>query len=974
MDNQRWRQIDELFQAAVELNPEQRASFLEDACAGDHALRSEVESMLASDSDGWDFVEKPALEVAAALLVDEQPQFAAGDTIGHYRIINAIGRGGMGEVYLAQDERLGRKVALKLLPADVTGDQSRMRRFQQEARAASALNHPNIITIYDINELDGRCFIASEFIEGETLRHRLSHQRMTISEALDIAIQIASALYVAHEAGIVHRDIKPENIMLRRDGYVKVLDFGLAKLAGQHETTNEASAAERPDISSGLVMGTVKYMSPEQARGQQVDSRSDIFSFGVVLYEMVAGRAPFEGESASELIRAILKKEPPLLTNEPDEMQRIISKALCKKKEDRYQTIEDLLADLKELRENKAVSGAGAQVATRKANASAISTSEAVAVSTVSTIEYIVSGIKRHKNAAAFILASLALVGVSLVFSMNRLSSKPRAASREMKITRIPNMERAIHVAISPTGEYITYAEMSGPAKQSAEESLWVLTVAANERVQIVPPAKVEYEGLTYSRDGQDIFYVNDGILYKIPAGGGDATKVLSDVGGTISFAPDGAQLAFSRGLNAEETALMVANVDGTGERVIATRKRPEFLAPDGPAWSPDGRLIACWVGVIAKNGSRTVMGFDPSTGEEKRITDQTWDDVGSRAIWLSDGSGLIAAASQGTEMQIWEIPYPSGEAHRITSDLNYSYSQLGLTADGKNLVALQSAWRSAVWLLPNGDSSAAAPITSGEHQDYRHVAWTPDGRILYASNVGTNRDIWIMNGDGTNPKQLTANAGVNLQPQPSADGRFVLFSSNRANEAAFNIWRMDIDGSNAVQLTHGDGEGQPVCSPNGRWVVYSAGGPNTTPLQKTLWKVSIDGGEPVQLCDKPSSGADISPDGTLIACWYARDAAPPMKVAIIPFAGGSPVKIFDATMTAIHPVRFSPGGQAINYINARPFVSNIWSQPVSGGPPAQLTQFTSEIIGGFDWSRDGHLLCSRAHSVQDVILISDFR
>ena len=188
MDNQRWRQIDELFQAAVELNPEQRASFLEDACAGDHALRSEVESMLASDSDGWDFVEKPALEVAAALLVDEQPQFAAGDTIGHYRIINAIGRGGMGEVYLAQDERLGRKVALKLLPADVTGDQSRMRRFQQEARAASALNHPNIITIYDINELDGRCFIASEFIEGETLRHRLSHQRMTTSRALRLTI------------------------------------------------------------------------------------------------------------------------------------------------------------------------------------------------------------------------------------------------------------------------------------------------------------------------------------------------------------------------------------------------------------------------------------------------------------------------------------------------------------------------------------------------------------------------------------------------------------------------------------------------------------------------------------------------------------------------------------------------------------------------------------------------------------------
>jgi Tol biopolymer transport system component len=296
------------------------------------------------------------------------------------------------------------------------------------------------------------------------------------------------------------------------------------------------------------------------------------------------------------------------------------------------------------------------------------------------------------------------------------------------------------------------------------------------------------------------------------------------------------------------------------------------------------------------------------------------------------------------------------------------------LTSDGKNLVTIQFAPRSALWIVPNGNPIAAAPITSGEHDLYRHVSWTPDGKILYASNVGSSRDVWIMNGDGTNPKQLTANAGINLQPEPSADGRFIVFSSNRTNESAFNLWRMDIDGSNPVQLTYGRGEGQPVCSPDGRWVVYSRGGPNTGPQQKTLWKVSIDGGEPVQLCDKPSSGAGISPDGTLIACWYGQDAASPIKLALIPFSGGPPIKIFEVAGKSILPVRWTPDGQAINYENRRSFLSNIWSQSISGGPPNQLTQFTSEQIRGFDWSRDGRLVCSRLHTAQDIIIISDFR
>lgn len=600
-----------------------------------------------------------------------------------------------------------------------------------------------------------------------------------------------------------------------------------------------------------------------------------------------------------------------------------------------------------------------------------LATSETVAISTASTIEYVVSGIKRHKTVTALALVSLAVVVVGATIGLNRLRSRLPASSKRLRITRIPGTDKALSVAISPNGEYIAYAEMNSSGKPSTKLSLWVLQVATNTRVEVAPPADVEYGGLTYSPDGGDIFYVSKDVLYKIPAGGGEVTTVLKDLRAGISFATDGKHFAFVRSLNSDEMALMIANADGSGEHVLATRRKPVFLGE--PAWSPDGNLIACTSGVLAKNRHMSVTAFDVTTGEERRITDQNWDEFSGRMVWLPDGSGLIASVTDGTEQQVWQIPYPPGEAHKVTSDPNYNYGDFALTADGKSLVTIQSALRSAVWLLPNGDPSAAMPITSGEHHEYRHISWTPDDRIVFASNVENNRDIWIMNGDGTNPKQLTANAGVNLQPQASADGRFIVFSSNRANEGAFNLWRMDVDGNNPVQLTHGGGEGQPVCSPDGRWVVYSQGGPNTSPKQRTLWKVSIDGGEPVQLAKQPSSGAAISPDGTLIACWYQEDSASPLKIALIPFAGGLPVKILDATMTSFAPVHWRPDGQVINYIKAEPFVSNIWSQPVSGGPPQPLTQFTSEGMAGLDWSRDGRLVCSRSHTAQDVIVISNF-
>src|SRR2546425_1275825 len=353
MDPEQWQQIKILLHSALERAPVERPKFLDQACSGDPTLRSQLEALLASHERTNDFIEMPAFEVMADILADEQRESLVGRTIGRYQILEQLGAGGMGEVYLAEDKHLLRKVALKVLPAFFTRDRERVRRFQQEARAASALNHPNILTIYEIGQIDSHQFIATEFVEGETLRQRMIKSPMSMSELLGLATQIASALTAAHQTGIVHRDIKPENIMLREDGIVKVLDFGLAKLIAGQSSESEASTIfhTRP----GVIMGTPHYMSPEQARGLKVDARSDIWSLGVVLYEMVGGRLPFAGATISDVIATILHREPPSLllyrSDMPVELERIVEKALTKGPDERYQTAKDVSLDLKRLKQ-----------------------------------------------------------------------------------------------------------------------------------------------------------------------------------------------------------------------------------------------------------------------------------------------------------------------------------------------------------------------------------------------------------------------------------------------------------------------------------------------------------------------------------------------------------------------------------------------------------------------------------------------
>jgi eukaryotic-like serine/threonine-protein kinase len=459
MKPEHWQQLDQLFHAALERAPEERAAFLEEVCSGDESLRKQVEALLTAHEEAGSFIESPAMEVEARGVAADQGStgagMATGETVSHYRIISPLGSGGMGDVYLAQDTVLRRQVALKLLPEYFTRDRDRLRRFQQEARAASALNHPNIITIYEIGQVDDRHFIATEFIDGATLRQNFfgeerytSGRPLRLREVLDIAIQTADALAAAHEAGIVHRDIKPENIMLRRrDSYVKVLDFGLAKLA-EGAVDTEAPTRAQLKTSAGVVMGTVSYMSPEQARGEQVDARTDIWSLGVVLYEMVAGCGPFERSTPSEVMALILEREPaPLARYDrevPPELERIVSKALTKDREERYQTAKDVLIDLRRLRqqlevraeiertsqpekisEAKAVATPSEQTAA--AGAATVTTGDAAIARSTSSAAYFVEGIKLHKRGTLIILAVLVAASVVAYFAYSRYELRSRA-------------------------------------------------------------------------------------------------------------------------------------------------------------------------------------------------------------------------------------------------------------------------------------------------------------------------------------------------------------------------------------------------------------------------------------------------------------------------------------------------------------------------------------------------------------------
>ena len=913
----------------------------------------------------------------------------------------------MGEVYLARDTQLDRLVAIKLLPAEIARDQQRLHRFLQEARAAAALSHANIAHIYEIGEAEGAYFIAMEYVEGIPLDHKIGARSLPIGEALDVAIQITDALDEAHGKGITHRDIKSPNIMITPRGRVKVLDFGLAKItqsASTPEQISDSQLATRVKTSPGVIMGTVNYMSPEQASGKEVDARTDIWSVGVVLYEMVTGRVPFEGMTPSHIIVAILEKEPlPLATyvpNVPEALDWIVTETLTKDATERTQTARELMKRLQRLKQRvdaeaeveRSVSperlslrsDPGTQSGTKAPSSSAATpastgfqtagprTSEVAAIPTnLSSAEYVVTQIKGHKKVFVLVaaLALLIVSGIGLALYKFINARRTSIISLEAaKFTRLTTTGNATGAAISPDGKWLVHVQDDGEQK-----SLWLRqVVVANSNTQIVPPANVRFYGLAFSPDGNYVYYVigtsteATGTLYQVPVLGGTPRKLFTGIKSSLSFSPDGKQIAYFD-FYEEDDRLMIANADGSGQRLLAKRGGDEYFYQDDFAnvsWSPDGKTLAAPI-ASARESYMSIATVSVASGELKSLTPQRWLEV-RQVFWLDPHTVLATIQERnGEAFSIWQITFPAGVATKLTNDLN-SYPTISLTADAGSIAAVKRDVENNIWLMPAFDVSRATQITQGRNLVGR-PAFTPDGKLVCPIKEPVGGNLYLIDPATGNRKQLTADARDNVSPSVSSDGRYIVFISDRTGSP--HVWRIDIDGSNPKQLTQTAEDLDANISPDGRWVTY------TSCLNKcTVWKVGIDGGQPVQLTDRFSQASVFSPDGKQIACRYLDQPNGQYQLAILPSEGGAPIKTFPLA-NGVSNRRWSIDGRALIYGITQKDVTNLWAQPIDGSPPKQLTNFASEIIFGFDLSRDGkQVALQRGTASSDVVLISNFK
>lgn len=987
---ERWQHIEKTFHATLERSPVERATFLKNHCSGDEDLYDEVQSLLIAHEEDSSFLDAPAYEVAAEFLAESLGELLPGHQIGQYKVLSPLGSGGMGEVYLAHDDRLGRKVALKILPPDLAGDNQRVMRFAQEARAASALNHPNVCVIHEIGQTsDGRHFIAMEYIDGVTLRERIAQGLLPLGEALSVAEQIAAALAAAHAAGVVHRDIKPENIMVRKDGYVKVLDFGVAKLSdAQTELDEVATSAtiEQFKTEPGTQMGTVRYMAPEHLRERPVDERADIWSFGIVLHEMLTGVTPFESRTKNETIVSILRRKPRFAFSAavPIEYQRIVSSTLNKNRRARYQTVIALAEDLKRL--HRQIEGGtdlgpgapsrdqtGARPRFTRKNSQPGSRAGTTAhwstpLTYVSqTAEHLITGIRRHPAASVFVVF-MAFLAVFFVLNSGWFVKSPRTAAhfQTIKMTSLTNAGRSVATAISPDGKVFAHAEI-----KDGMQELLVTNIATESTSVVVPPRDFHYRGISFSRDANYLYLTigernQSGTLYQVALPAGTPTKIRPAVDSPITFSPAGDRLAFVRfDRSKAEYSLVIANVAGEEERTIAIRRNGDTLSVYGPAWSPDGRTIACGAGNWDNGYQMKLIGFDVADGHETPVGGKQWYLL-SQVVWLESSNELIATAKERwtTPYQLWRITYPDGESFRITSDTN-EYERVSVSQDGNTIVALQNRQLARMWIAPNGDAQRAQAISSNVGPTYG-MDWTGNSRIVFSAMTGNNLNISSVNADGSNRVQLTVNAGDNSMPAASNDGRFIVFTSNR--NGSFNIWRMNADDGNDVrQLTFSDGNFYPSCSPDGQWVAYYSQGRGVM----RIYRVPFAGGDPVLVTEHARMPA-VSPDNLSIA-YRNYPAGGPPEIAVMPFQGGSTTHHLPIPIMDWQRLQWTPDSRALTYIQPANDVSNIWSYDLASRAAKQLTNFTSDQVFAYAWSPDfKQLACFRGTEVRDVTMITN--
>ena len=992
MTPERWQQIRDLLHSAVQLDVAERPAFLDQHCSNDPALRQELDKLLAVEGElDSSFLESSAVEQLASHLSSSPSsnRLATGTTLGRYEILGLIGAGGMGEVYRARDTQLPRTVAIKVLPADLSSDPVRRQRFEREAHAISTLQHPNICTLHDVGSQEGTDFLVMEYLEGETLAACLQKRALSLDQTLRYGTEVADALDAAHRRGIVHRDLKPGNIFLTTHGEAKVLDFGLAKLG------EDPPSADTPTVTAdelkvlttpGVAMGTAAYMSPEQARGEELDARSDVFSLGAVLYEMATGRMAFPGRTSALVFKAILDETPPALTQVkpslPEQLDEIVGKALEKDRDLRYQSAADLRTDLKRLRRDSTsgvvvTKGAGAPTGSAELQQGAWSRKKWLALSVAVLVLVAIAGLRNY--------------------SLRRPS--PASPFEAFTVMQLTDTGKYQQVAISPDGKYVLSV-----VKESGKQSVWLKHIPTNSTTQVMAAGSREYLAPSFSADGNYLYFLSNDpdpnalpAIVRTPVFGGVPQVVARNVASNVAFSPDKEHIAFVRcDFSHRKCQIVLTKVDGTSETLLkgGSFEGAMFLALTQGAsdsgfphaqWSPDGKYLAVPVFGYAP---ASILLIEISSGQNKSIA-PTNERTYSALAWSPDGHGLFVLYQTflGANGQIGYVSFPTGEFRKLTNDTN-SYVGLSLSADGKTIATVQTKVVRSFYLIPSSGTSDRSPVpTFQQDKNYRSPTFARDGE-MYVAGVGK---LMRMRFDGSQIAELVSDPGSNFM-MPSAcwdsnarttvrlpDPRYVVYA--RSGTRSDEIWRSGPDGSNPIRLSSGKRDETPQCSPDGNDVFYADF--DTDEVKR----VPVQGGIPEVIPgSKVGNGTimlgsiAVSPNGKMMArlCSAQEGGIARTKIALFPLGVGinPPVRLLDTILPGTensNELYFTADGHALLYEVTKDGAENIWMHPLDGRAGHLITNFSTEEAAGFRLSPNGkNILLARRHNDSDIVLLRD--